>query len=121
MQGRRIALGIRFKLTATFLVMASLVAVAGVVAIRNQLQMAEVAAVKEAVAVATTVSHPIVELFWKDTKALQTYVMELNQRQHRDISVIDRKRMIMADVVPAEIGGLVEADRLNGEVGWLWI
>jgi hypothetical protein len=35
--------------------------------------------------------------------------------------VIDRKRMIMADVVPAEIGGLVEADRLNGEVGWLWI
>jgi two-component system sensor histidine kinase/response regulator len=111
------------KLIAAFATVIVLIAVIAAYWTWLDVQQADEIATLEAERVARTLADIIVEPFpgsagnrlWRDREALQRFVSSVHSRQRRDVAVIGLDKVLMADAVPAEVGGLFDRDR-QGEV-----
>ncbi|AUT02747.1 ATPase [Nostoc sp. CENA543] len=108
-----IGMKISHKLLLSFVSISLLTSVVGVVAIAQSKKIAETLAIKEAEEVAQVLATSIVHhsathgesIF---SNELQTYVLQLHHLQRRDIEVVNRETRIVADVVPDDIGTILE-------------
>jgi signal transduction histidine kinase/CheY-like chemotaxis protein len=109
---------IGIKLILGFISLSLLVAFVGAIAARQQLEMAETAAVREADQVARTLAftlaaedttnqrHPIYE----DHTLLQAQIEALHTMQERDMEVLGVDKMIWADAVAEDVGNPFDVD-----------
>ncbi|MHC5777382.1 sensor histidine kinase [Nostoc sp.] len=112
------------KLISGILGMVTLSATIGAISANQQLKMARYLAIQEAEEVAGLlgyfVSH---ELQYHEMRSreellahLQEYVQALHKQRQRDLEIVDRNKIILADVVTEDIGTRLDRDR-NNEVG----
>jgi signal transduction histidine kinase len=102
-----------------FLGVAAMVLIVAGVGIWQQLRMAEQSARREADHVAATIAHTITftnadtgrSLLEHHPARLQQLLARLHKTLGRDVTVVDRNRMIIADAAPEEIGERFEAGR----------
>ncbi|MEH2284982.1 MAG: ATP-binding protein [Nostoc sp.] len=112
------------KLTWGILGMATLSASIGAISAYQQLNIAKYLAEKEAEEVAGLlghfVSHEIENHKMRSQKEmlahLQKHVESLHKQRQRDLEILDRNKIILADVVTEDIGTRLDRDR-NNEVG----
>ena len=102
---------ISHKLVGSFISVSFLTGVVGVVAIAQTQKMAETLAIAEAEHVAQVIGtsvfhrrHARESLALEYSEPLQHYIMQLHTLQKRDISVVDRRKLVLADAVPEEVG-----------------
>ncbi len=62
---------------------------------------------------ATIIAIPANKPLLKQPKALQEYITLLSQKTNRDIVVMDKNKMILADTVPANVGKVFMEDTGN--------
>ncbi|MEH2062882.1 MAG: ATP-binding protein [Nostoc sp.] len=106
------------KLISGILGMATLSASIGAISAHQQLNIAKYLAQKEAEEVAGLlgyfVSHELENHQMRSH--LQEHVESLHKQRQRDLEIVDRDKIILADVVPEDIGTRLDHDR-NNEVG----
>ena len=119
---------LRNKLLAAFLGVAALVGVVGLLGFDQQVKGAKQGAIREAENVAKTIADSIAfELaqsrhsLFDDREALQQYVTGLHREQQRDIVILDRAGLTIADAVHEEVGeifpdphGIVRQTMMDG-------
>ncbi|MEH1868705.1 MAG: ATP-binding protein [Nostoc sp.] len=112
------------KLISGILGMATISVIVGAISAHQQLKMAKYLAQQEAEEVAGLlgyfVSH---ELEYHELRSrekmlahLQDHVESLHNQRQRDLEIVDRNKIILADVVAEDIGTRLDHDR-NNEVG----
>ncbi|MEH2304998.1 ATP-binding protein [Nostoc sp.] len=112
------------KLISGILGMATISVIVGAISAHQQLKIAKYLAQQEAEEVAGLlgyfVSH---ELEYHEMRShekmlahLQEHVESLHKQRQRDLEIVDRNKIILADVVPEDIGTRLDHDR-NNEVG----
>ncbi|MGF1934238.1 MAG: hypothetical protein RM347_007540 [Nostoc sp. ChiQUE02] len=112
------------KLISGILGMATLSVIIGAISAHQQLKIAKYLAQQEAEEVAELlgyfVSH---ELEYHEMRSqdemlaqLQEHVQALHKQHQRDLEIVDRNKIILADVVAEDIGTRLDHDR-NNEVG----
>ncbi|XGV98707.1 MAG: ATP-binding protein [Leptolyngbya sp. BL-A-14] len=111
---------ISHKLVGSFIGVSLLTGVVGAVAIAQYRSMAETLAIAEAEHVAQVISPSILHRHsdqsltsLKYTEDLKSYITRLHQLQQRDVSVVNREKLILADAVPEEIGTNFAHDQGN--------
>ena len=111
---------ISHKLIGSFCGISLLTATVGVVAITESQKIAETLAIKEAEhvakALAIAMAHAAAdegEISIQTSKELQDVTKALHDSQKRDIEVVDRQKLIVADAVPNEVGTTFEHDMGN--------
>ncbi|WP_392532729.1 ATP-binding protein [Nostoc sp. C117] len=112
------------KLILGILGMATLSGIIGAISANQQLKIAKYLAEQEAEEVAGLlgyfVSHELEqhEIRSQDLilAHLQEHVESLHKKRQRDLEIVDRNKIILADVVTADIGTRLDSDR-NNEVG----
>jgi signal transduction histidine kinase len=112
---------IAHKLLVSFTGISLLTGVVGVMAIVQGQKIAESLAIAEARHVAevmaTSIIHTTIDdresLTSKKSAELQHYTNLLHERQSRDIVVVNRHKVILADAVPENIGTVFEHDQHN--------
>ncbi|MBL1175629.1 ATP-binding protein [Pantanalinema sp. GBBB05] len=115
---------IRQKIILGYLGVATATGVIGAIGIEQQSKIAEYLAQQEAQEVAGLFSYftsheletyqPVSRAEW--LSRLQAHVQALHSRRHRDMEIVDRQKIILADVVAEDIGTQLAHDRHN-EVG----
>jgi len=115
-------MNVRQKLLAAFLAAAAMVAATGAVVLWADAASARQAAVTEAEQVAHGIAKDVAyglggdaAPMLDDSQALTAYLLRLHQLQERDVVVVDRNLMIMADADPGETGRKWDEDE-DGEV-----
>ncbi|MEH1882394.1 sensor histidine kinase [Nostoc sp.] len=112
------------KLIAGILGMATLSVIVGAISAHQQLKIAKYLAQQEAEEVAGLlgyfVSHELEYHEMRSRKEmlahLQEHVQSLHKQRQRDLEIVDRNKIILADVVAEDIGTRLDRDR-NNEVG----
>ncbi|MDZ8054161.1 MAG: hypothetical protein RMX68_017265 [Aulosira sp. ZfuVER01] len=111
---------IAHKLVGSFVGVSFLTSIVGVVAIAQCQKIAESLAIAEAENVAqviaiSTTRHSDDQKFIsvEPSEAMQNYIMLLHKLQQRDIEVVNRQKVIIADAVPEDIGTILEHDQGN--------
>ncbi|MBU7582274.1 MAG: response regulator [Nostoc sp. TH1S01] len=112
---------IAHKLVGSFIGVSLLTGVVGAVAVVQSQKIAETLAIAEAENVAQLIassinyySHNNGESIAKEhLDKLQEYIMQLHKLQNRDIEVINRQKIILADAVPEDVGTVLEHDQGN--------
>ncbi|MFN6479447.1 ATP-binding protein [Nostoc sp. DedQUE07] len=113
------------KLISGILGIATLSVITGAINAHQQLKIAKYIAQQEAEEVAGLVayfvSHELDEYHEMESRdkmlaELQEHVISLHKRRQRDLEIVDRNKIILADVVPEDIGTRLDRDR-NNEVG----
>ncbi|MEH2363354.1 sensor histidine kinase [Nostoc sp.] len=112
------------KLISGILGMVTLSATIGAISANQQLKMAKYLALQEAEEVAGLlgyfVSHELQHHEMRSREEmlahLQEHVQALHKQRQRDLEIVDRNKIILADVVPEDIGTRLDHDR-NNEVG----
>ncbi|MDZ8031051.1 ATP-binding protein [Nostoc sp. DedSLP04] len=113
------------KLISGILGIATLSVITGAINAHQQLKIAKYIAQQEAEEVAGLVayfvSHELDEYHEMESRdkmlaELQDHVISLHKRRQRDLEIVDRNKIILADVVPEDIGTRLDRDR-NNEVG----
>ena len=111
---------ISHKLVGSFIGVSLLTGVVGVVAIVQSQRIAETLAIAEAEHVAQVIGtsifhrqHARESLSLEYSEQLQHYIMQMHTLQKRDISVVDRQKLILADAVPEEVGITFTHDQNN--------
>ena len=112
------------KLISGILGMATISVIVGVISTYQQLKMAKYLAQQEAEEVAGLlgyfVSHELenheIRSREKMLAHLQEHVESLHKQRQRDLEIVDRHKIILADVVAEDIGTRLDHDR-NNEVG----
>lgn len=113
------------KLISGILGIATLSVITGAINAHQQLKIAKYIAQQEAEEVAGLVgyfvSHELEEYHEigsrdKMLAELQEHVISLHKKRQRDLEIVDRNKIILADVVPEDIGTRLDHDR-NNEVG----
>lgn len=96
---------------AAFLSVAALVAALSAIAFHQQVKDAQLAAITEAQRVAEVMAEAVTfdppgtaKPLWADARHLQAYVQTVHEHQQRDIVVLDRNRITLADAIPSEVG-----------------
>ena len=107
---------IRTKILAGLLSIALLVALLGALAVDRQHAAAILAATKSATDVADVVSFLVPSDGAELSTSAQHIVTTLHRRQGRDVALVDKNKLILADAIPSEIGTIMTADR-SGEIG----
>jgi hypothetical protein len=108
---------IKSRLLLGALLISLLVGFMAVFAVEEQLGTAEAAAKIEAEHLATALAYSSMgEVANKDKKPLQNYVDGLHLIYHRDITLVDLKKMRIADSDAGDVGNVYEHDQ-NNEVG----
>ena len=109
-------MSVRLKLLAGFFTVAAMIAVASGVALRLDLLSARRAAVTEAVQLAEGIAKDVAFGLAADSPGerpaplysrpavLGSYLKRMHDLQRRDIVVVDRYKLILADVVPQDVG-----------------
>jgi len=101
---------IKTKILWTLLGTSILVAIMGVLAVNRQHATALAGAVKEAEDVARAMGFTLMSDANKLSPAAQEIVVRLHQTQHRDVVLVDKNQLILADAIPAEIGQVFATD-----------
>jgi diguanylate cyclase (GGDEF)-like protein/PAS domain S-box-containing protein len=119
-------MNVRQKLLVGLLGFLALLALTGGVVLRAADEAARLAAVTEAEQVARGIATDIVaglnlqegagRSLLEDSGVLQSYLLRLHSVQRRDIEVVDTNKIILADVVPEDVGSRLDVDPDN-EVG----
>ncbi len=119
-------MNVRQKLLGGLLGLLALLVVTGGVVLREADESAQLAAVTEAEQVARGISKDIVaglqlhggvgQSLLDDPEELQLYLHRLHNVQERDIEVVDTNKIILADVIPEDVGSRLDVDPDN-EVG----
>ncbi|MEJ6481902.1 ATP-binding protein [Nostoc punctiforme UO1] len=112
------------KLISGILGMATISVIVGVISTHQQLKMAKYLAQQEAEEVAGLlgyfVSHELENHEMRSREKmlahLQNHVESLHKQRQRDLEIVDRHKIILADVVAEDIGTRLDRDR-NNEVG----
>lgn len=111
---------ISHKLVGSFVSVSLLTAVVGAVAIAQSLKIAETLAMAEAEDVAEVMATSIIHdsrhqrfFFTRRLDELQHYTHLMHDLQKRDIVVVDRQKLILADAVPENVGTIFEHDKGN--------
>ncbi|MBD2680707.1 MULTISPECIES: sensor histidine kinase [Nostoc] len=112
---------ISHKLLVSFVGVSLLTNVVGAVAIAQSQKIAETLAMAEAEHVAQVVATSIAHHAYYDKKSisiersgeLQHYTNLLHDLQKRDIVVVNRQKLILADAVPENVGTIFEHDQGN--------
>lgn len=113
------------KLISGILGIATLSVITSTINAHQQLKIAKYIAQQEAEEVAGLVayfvSHELDEYHEigsrdKMLAELQDHVISLHKKRQRDLEIVDRNKIILADVVPEDIGTRLDRDR-NNEVG----
>ncbi|WP_414569759.1 HAMP domain-containing protein [Nostoc sp. CCY 9925] len=112
---------ISHKLLVSFVGVSLLTNVVGVVAIAQSQKIAETLAIAEAEHVAQVVATSIAHDAYYDKKSisiersdeLQHYTNLLHNLQKRDIVVVNRQKLILADAVPENVGTIFDHDQGN--------
>ncbi|MEH2176640.1 ATP-binding protein [Nostoc sp.] len=112
------------KLILGILGMATLSGIIGVISANQQLKIAKYLAQQEAEEVAGLlgyfVSHELENHKMRSQDRmlahLQEHVQSLHKQRQRDLEIVDRNKIILADVVTEDIGTRLDRDR-NNEVG----
>ncbi|MBG1262019.1 ATP-binding protein [Nostoc commune] len=112
------------KLISGILAMATLSVMIGAISANQQLKIAKYLAQQEAEEVAGLlgyfVSHEIEYHEMRSREEiladLQKHVQSLHKQRQRDLEIVDRNKIILADVVAEDIGTRLDHDR-NNEVG----
>ncbi|MDZ8184498.1 MAG: ATP-binding protein [Nostoc sp. ChiSLP02] len=112
---------ISHKLLVSFVGISLLTNVVGVVAIAQSQKIAETLAIAEAEHVAQVVATSITHDAYYDKKSisiehsdeLQHYTNLLHDLQKRDIVVVNRQKLILADAVPENVGTIFDHDQGN--------
>lgn len=107
------------KLVASFVGVSTLTSLVGIVAIIQSQKIAETLAIAAAENVAQVIATSITFNADADAKSipfgsldkLQKYVTLLHRVQQRDISVVNRQKLILADAVPQEVNTFTNNDR----------
>ncbi|QLE40342.1 HAMP domain-containing protein [Nostoc sp. C052] len=112
------------KLISGILGIATLSGIIGAISAHQQLEIAKYLAQQEAEEVAGLLGYFVSHEF-EDHKMrsrnemlahLQEHVESLHKQRQRDLEIVDRNKIILADVVTEDIGTLLDHDR-NNEVG----
>lgn len=108
------------KLLGSFCGISLLTAAVGVVAVSESQKIAETLAINEAEDVArvlaVSIAHSTVDrgdTFIQESAELQHFTDFLHDDQKRDIVVVDRQKLIVADAVPENVGTVFEHDLGN--------
>src|SRR3954453_15911030 len=95
---------LRSTLLMAFLGVSALVAVVSAIAFHQQVSDAKLAATTEAQHVADIIADDIIfdasgpeQSLWNNQVALQEYISAIHQRQQRDVVILDRSLMTLAD------------------------
>ncbi|MEH1938773.1 MAG: ATP-binding protein [Nostoc sp.] len=112
------------KLISGILGMATLSVIIGGISAHQQLKVAKYLAQQEAEEVAGLLGYLVShELEYHEMRSrekmlahLQQHVESLHKQRQRDLEIVDRNKIILADVVAEDIGTRLEHDR-NNEVG----
>ena len=112
---------ITHKLLVSFTGISLLTGVVGVMAIVQGQAIAENLAIAEADQVAEVMAASIIHTAIDNPESitlqkpaeLQHYTNILHDRQKRDIAVVDRQKLILADAVPEEVGTVFDRDQGN--------
>ncbi|MEH2194332.1 MAG: ATP-binding protein [Nostoc sp.] len=112
---------ISYKLVGSFIGVSLLTSVVGVVAIAQSQKIAETIAISEAEHVAQVIGASISHYSYYDQKSisiersqeLQHYTNLLHDLQKRDIVVVNRQKLILADAVPENVGSIFDHDQGN--------
>ncbi|MBD2448342.1 response regulator [Nostoc sp. FACHB-152] len=112
---------IAHKLVGSFIGVSLLTGVVGAVAVVQSQKIAETLAIAEAENVAQLIASSINYYSHNNRESiaqehlgkLQEYIMQLHKLQNRDIEVINRQKLILADAVPEDIGTILEHDQEN--------
>lgn len=112
------------KLILGILGMAILSGIIGAISAHQQLNIAKYFAQKEAEEVADLLGYFVSrELQYHEMRSqkemlaqLQDHVESLHKQRQRDLEIVDRNKIILADVVVEDIGTRLDHDR-NNEVG----
>ncbi|BAY20567.1 integral membrane sensor signal transduction histidine kinase [Calothrix sp. NIES-2100] len=112
---------IAHKLVGSFVSVSLLTSVVGVVAIAQSQKIAENLAIAEAEHVAQVLAASITHYAYYNQKSislersdeLQNYTHVLHERQKRDIVVVNRQKLILADAVVENIGTIFDHDQGN--------
>ncbi len=108
---------IKSRLLLGALLISLLVGFVALFAVQVQLDTAGVAARLEAEHVATALAYSTInEVVNRDKKPLQNYVEGLHQLYHRDITIVDPKKVRIADSDAGDVGNVYQHDQDN-EVG----
>ena len=110
---------ISHKLVGSFIGISLLTGVVGVVAVLQSQKIAETLAIAEAQntahIIAASISNDqtkLEELIGNArTNNLQQYIIQLHQFQKRDLEVVNRQELIVADAVPEDIGSILKHDQ----------
>ena len=112
---------ISHKLVGSFVSVSLLTTIVGAVAIAQNQKIAETLAIAEAEHVAQVIAASIAHNAYYDKKSisierseeLQHYTNLLHDLQKRDIVVVNRQKLILADAVPENVGTIFEHDQGN--------
>ncbi|MGL5062675.1 MAG: ATP-binding protein, partial [Microcoleus sp.] len=112
---------ISHKLLGSFIGISLLTGIVGLVAVVQGQKIAKTLAIAEAEHVAQVMATSIVHDAYYDEELisiqksdeLQNYTNLLHNLQKRDIVVVDRQKLILADAVPQNVGTIFEHDRGN--------
>jgi signal transduction histidine kinase len=110
---------ISYKLLGSFVGISLLAGVAGAVAVAQSQKIAKTLAIAEAEHVAEvmaiSISHHVYydqgETSISKSDELQHYITLLHDLQQRDVVVVNRQKLILADAVPENVGTLFEHDQ----------
>ncbi|HLO51709.1 MAG TPA: ATP-binding protein [Kamptonema sp.] len=110
---------ISHTLVSSFIGISLLTGVVGAVAIAQSQKIAETLAITEAEHVAEVIAISIAHHSSYDQKSigiqpsddLQSYIMLLHKLQKRDIEVVNRQKVIVADAVSEDVGTVLEDDQ----------
>ncbi|WGV27527.1 sensor histidine kinase [Halotia branconii] len=112
---------ISHKLIGSFVGVSLLTNIVGAVAIAQSQKIAETLAISEAEDVAQVLATSIAHDAYYDNKSissersdeLQHYIKLLHDLQKRDLVLVNRQKLILADAVPENIGTIFEHDQGN--------
>jgi hypothetical protein len=109
------------KLITSFIGISLLTGVVGAVSVAQSHKIAEKLAIAEAEHVAQVLATLIVNYSFENgqsisvenSKKLQYYAKKLHDLQQRDIVVVDRQKLILADAIPENVGTTFDHDLGN--------
>lgn len=109
------------KLIGSFVSLSLLTAVVGAIAVTQSRKITETIAIAEAKNVAEVIATSVFHEFHyeqkpisiRESSELQHYTDLLHDLQQRDIVVVDRQKLILADAVPENVGTTFEHDLGN--------
>jgi len=112
---------ISHKLVGSFIGISLLTGVVGAVAVAQSQKIAETLVLNNAEDVAETFAYLVTDIAYNDqqltsiqsSNKLQGAIMQLARQQERDVVVVNRQKLILADSIPEEIDTIFEHDHGN--------